>query len=99
MAKKKTTAEKAKKWPPDHPAGSGPEPEPASEAILHHPPKGDSLVDKLSVLPGMNRGLAERMVEDGNWPAEASVLAHKYGLMQLDAEEVLKVLSRNRGGK
>lgn len=93
MAKKK----EAKKWPPDHPAGSGPEP--TSEAIMHHKPDGPSLTATLSTMPGMNRALAERVVEDGNWPAEASELARRYGLAQIDAEEVLKVLNRNRGGK
>jgi hypothetical protein len=96
MAAKKKTPKK--EWPPMHPAGSGPEPEPASGAIMHQSP-GSSLVDRLSAMPGMNRGLAERMVNDGNWPADAGELARKYGLMQLDADEIQKVLNRNRGGK
>jgi hypothetical protein len=91
MAKKK-----AEKWPPNHPAGSGPEPE--SGTIMNHFP-GSSLVDVLSAMPGMNRGLAERVVNDGNWPAEGSELARRYGLMQLDADEIQKVLNRNRGEK
>lgn len=62
------------------------------------PPKQGNLVDELSAIPGMNRELAERMASDGNWPAEASALAHKYGLSQMDAEAVLVVLNVNRGG-
>lgn len=75
------------------------EPDQPEEAIVHHRPKGHSLADELAVMPGMNRVLAERMVEDGNWPADAGELAHKYGLAQMDAEGVLKVLNVNRGLK
>jgi hypothetical protein len=108
MAKKKTPvkepgkapAEKASDWPPlRREVEATGEPDQPEEAIMHHKPKGDDLTATLSAMPGMNRHLAERMVEDGNWPTDASELAHKYGLMQLDAEEVLKVLNRNRGGK
>lgn len=75
------------------------EPGSASEAVMHHKPGVGGLVGELSAMLGMNQTLAEKLVEDGNWPADAGELAHKYGLMQLHAEEVLKVLNVNRGIK
>lgn len=96
MAAKKPKSQ-ADNWPPmSREVEATGKPEQPEEAIMHHKP-GSSLVDKLSVLSGMNRVLAERMVEDGNWPAVAGELAHKYGLSQMDAEVVLDVLNVNRG--
>jgi hypothetical protein len=102
MAKKteKQSPKKASDWPPMHrEIEATEEPDSPSEAIMHHNLRGSDLASELAALPGMNQTLAEKMVEDGNWSTDAGELAHKYGLMQLDAEGVLKVLNRNRGGK
>lgn len=100
MAAKQKPPKKESNWPPMHrEVEATEEPGSASEAVMHHKPKGDDLTAKLAAMSGMNQTLAEKLVEDGNWPADASELAHKYGLMQLHADEVLKVLNVNRGGK
>jgi hypothetical protein len=98
-APKKQPAKKESDWPPMHQEVEAiGEPGQPEEAIMHHKP-GPGLVDKLSALKGMNRLLAEQIVKDGDWPTGAGDLAHKYGLSQMDAENVLEVLNENRGGK
>lgn len=81
MAKKK---EVKKEWPPKKWLVGWESDEPA-------------LVKELAGLSGMNPELAEKIVNDGNWPADAHELASRYGMAQMDAEAVLKVLNENRG--
>mgnify|MGYP001588206685 CR=1 FL=1 len=80
MTKKKS----AKEWPPEH------------RAIIEEPIDEEALIDELVKLHGMSRLIVTIIVTEGNWPAEASELARKYGLAEIDAEAVLEVLNRNR---
>jgi hypothetical protein len=90
-------AKKKENWPPKHKAGKGPDNFPSGLPYVGPAGQTKSLFEQLMELPGLNRELAQRLVEDKSWPAEAGELARKYGLAQMDAETILKVLNVNRG--
>lgn len=69
---------------------------PRREAVTESRADGPALTKTLAGLKGMNGELAERMVNEGDWPAGPAELASRYGLAQMDAEAVLKVLNENR---
>lgn len=68
-----------------------------NKVIPRYVPKDDTLVSDLAALQGLNQELAEQIAKDGDWPTEAGELATKYGLSQMDAENILKVLNVSRG--